>query len=78
MAERVLETMEAERELPPLIKMAFAQNGKAREGWALMTPIQRRSELFAIFGYVSPESRARRLEKALQAAAAVTERKEAD
>ena len=78
MAERVLETMEAERELPPLIKTALAQNGKAREGWGLMTPIQRRSELFAIFGYVSPESRARRLEKAMQAAVAAAERKEAE
>ena len=78
MAERVMETMEAERELPPLIKTALAQNGKARQGWALMTPIQRRSELFAIFGYLSPESRARRLDKAIQAAEAVAERKAAD
>jgi uncharacterized protein YdeI (YjbR/CyaY-like superfamily) len=77
MAERLLETIEAERELPPLIKSALAQNGKARQGWALMTPIQRRSQLMGIFYYRTPDARARRLEKALQMAAAIGEKKEA-
>jgi uncharacterized protein YdeI (YjbR/CyaY-like superfamily) len=77
MAERLLETIEAERELPPLIKSALAQNGKARQGWALMTPIQRRSQLMGIFYYRTPDARARRLEKALQMAAAIAEKKEA-
>jgi uncharacterized protein YdeI (YjbR/CyaY-like superfamily) len=75
-AERMLETMDAECELPPLIKSALAQNGRAREGWALMTPIQRRSQLFAIFYYRTPDSRARRLQKALDVAVAVAERKQ--
>jgi uncharacterized protein YdeI (YjbR/CyaY-like superfamily) len=78
MAERLLETIEAERELPPLIKSALAQNGKARQGWALMTPIQRRSQLMGIFYYRTPDARARRLEKALQMAAAIAEKKEAN
>ena len=77
-AERLMETMEAERELPPLIRSALAQNGKANKGWNLMTRIQRRSELMGIFYYSTPDARARRLEKTLQAAAAVAERKEAD
>lgn len=77
-AERLMQTMEAEQELPPLIRSAFAQNGKASRGWNLMTPTQRRSELMGIFYYRTPDARARRLEKTLQAAAAVAERKEAD
>ena len=77
-AERLMQTMEAEQELPPLIRSAFAQNGKASSGWNLMTPTQRRSELMGIFYYRTPDARARRLAKTLQAAAAVAERKEAD
>jgi uncharacterized protein YdeI (YjbR/CyaY-like superfamily) len=77
MAERLLETIEAERELPPLIKSALAQNGNARQGWTLMTPIQRRSQLMGIFYYRTPDARARRLEKALQMAAAIAEKKAA-
>jgi uncharacterized protein YdeI (YjbR/CyaY-like superfamily) len=78
LAERILETMEAEHELPPLIKSALAQNGKAARGWNLMTPTQRRSELMGIFYYRTPDARARRLEKTLHAAAAVADRKEKD
>ncbi|MBV9073287.1 MAG: DUF1905 domain-containing protein [Acidobacteria bacterium] len=77
MAERLLETMVAEIELPPLIQNGFAQNGKARRGWELMTANQRRGELMAIFYYRTPESRARRLQKVLAAAEQVAERKNA-
>jgi len=73
-AERIMETMEAERELPPLIQSAMANNGMAREGWQRMTRIQRRGELFAIFYYRTPEARMRRLQKALQAAVDVAKR----
>ena len=41
MAERLLSTMEAEIELPPLIETAFRARPKARAGWAKMTPTQR-------------------------------------
>lgn len=37
-AERLLATMEAERELPPILQIAFAQNSRAREGWERMSP----------------------------------------
>jgi uncharacterized protein YdeI (YjbR/CyaY-like superfamily) len=67
-AVRLLETMEAERELPPLIRLAFERNPKAAEGWAKMTESQRRGQLMAVFYYRTPESRARRLEKVLQMA----------
>jgi uncharacterized protein YdeI (YjbR/CyaY-like superfamily) len=65
MAERLMETMEAERELPPLIRLALARNPKAREGWNLMSPKHRRAHLLGIFYYRNPESRARRLAKAM-------------
>ena len=73
-AERLMETMEAEQELPPLIRTAFARNPVAREGWSRMTPRQQRGELMAIFYYRNPESRARRLQKTLEFAKRVGER----
>ena len=73
-AERLLETMEAEQELPPLIQTAFAHNPIAREGWSHMTPRQRRGELMGIFYYRNPESRARRLQKTVDFARQVAEK----
>jgi len=69
-AEQLLETMEAERDLPPLIKAAFAQNPEAHKGWKSMTPLARRGQLLAIFYYRNPGSRGRRLAKVLESAAA--------
>lgn len=66
LAERMMETMEAERELPPLIQVMLQHNPKAREGWELMSKTHRRSHLMGIFYYRDPESRARRLAKAVQ------------
>ena len=68
-AEQLLETMEAERDLPPLIKAAFANDPKAYAGWKKMTPLQRRGQLLGIFYYRNPDSRARRLTKAMEFAA---------
>ncbi|HEV2987102.1 MAG TPA: YdeI/OmpD-associated family protein [Candidatus Angelobacter sp.] len=67
MAERLMATMEAEIELPPVLKMAFARNPKAKVGWEKMPPSHRRFHLLGIFGTRNPESRDRRVEKALQA-----------
>ncbi len=36
-AELMLATMEGEREVPPILQAAFARDGRAREGWNLMT-----------------------------------------
>ena len=69
-AEQLLETIEAERDLPPLIKAALANDPKAHAGWKSMTPLARRGQLLAIFYYRNPDSRARRLQKVLDAAAA--------
>jgi hypothetical protein len=68
MAERMLGTMEAERELPPMIVAAFRRRPKAKTGWQKMTPTQRRMELFTVHAYKTPESRQRRIEKLCDAA----------
>jgi uncharacterized protein YdeI (YjbR/CyaY-like superfamily) len=74
-AELLLLTMEGEREVPPILQAAFARDGRAREGWKLMTATQRRGNLMAIFYYKSPESRAKRLAKVIQQAVQVAEKK---
>jgi uncharacterized protein YdeI (YjbR/CyaY-like superfamily) len=68
MAERLLATMEGERELPPVIAAAFRARPKARAGWAKMTEAQRRGELMAVFYYQTPEARQKRVEKLCDAA----------
>lgn len=65
MAELILSMQEAERELPPILEAAFTRAPLARQGWKLMTPIQRRGHLWGIFYYRSPESRQRRTDKAI-------------
>lgn len=74
MAERLLSAMEAERELPPVIARAFAHNPRAHDGWKRMSSSQRRMHLLGIFYYRNPDSQARRIEKAVQAAAEVMDR----
>jgi uncharacterized protein YdeI (YjbR/CyaY-like superfamily) len=74
-AERLLATMEAEQELPPLLQRAFAANPRARQGWEQMSPSRRRGQLLAIFYYRSPEARARRIAKVIEDAAELAERK---
>jgi uncharacterized protein YdeI (YjbR/CyaY-like superfamily) len=62
-AEWLMETMEAERELPPIMQLAFRQNPRAREKWEQMSRSHRRAHLLSIFHYREPEARARRLAK---------------
>ena len=75
LAEQLMSTMEAERELPPLLQLAFARTPRAREGWEQMSNTARRGQLLAIFYYRTPESRARRLAKVVEAAAAFAEKR---
>jgi hypothetical protein len=65
-AERLMETMEAERELPPIMQLAFRQNPKANEEWERMSSSHRRAHLFAIFYYRTPEARANRVQKCVE------------
>jgi uncharacterized protein YdeI (YjbR/CyaY-like superfamily) len=69
-AEQLLTTMEAELELPPILKAAFARDPRAFEGWQRMSPTHRRHSLLSIFHYRSPEARERRIAKMLEEAAA--------
>jgi uncharacterized protein YdeI (YjbR/CyaY-like superfamily) len=75
MAERLLAAKEAEYELPPVLLLAFEGNFMARKGWQLMSPIKRRGHLLGIFYYQSPESRARRIEKMMEEAVLIAERR---
>lgn len=68
MAERLLSAMEAEVELPPVIETAFRKHPKARVGWNKMTPLQRRTQLLAVFYYQTPDARQRRVDKLVSAA----------
>lgn len=72
--ERLLSTMEAERELPPVLQVAMAQNPKARAGWERMPPGHRRRHLLTIFYYRDPESRARQAAKAVESALAYADK----
>ena len=65
MAEILMETMEAEKELPPMIAMAFRQNPRAYEKWEQASPTFRRGNLLAFFYYRTPESRMKRLNKCI-------------
>jgi uncharacterized protein YdeI (YjbR/CyaY-like superfamily) len=76
-AEQLFSAMEAERDLPPALKLAFTRDPRALDGWNLMSPSHRRGQLIAIFYYRSPEARARRLDKVLAEAIALAEKKSA-
>jgi uncharacterized protein YdeI (YjbR/CyaY-like superfamily) len=75
-AEQLLSTMEAEQELPPILKLAFARDPRALAGWQRMSPTQRRGHLLAIFYYRTPDARDRRIAKLLEDALAFAERKQ--
>jgi uncharacterized protein YdeI (YjbR/CyaY-like superfamily) len=76
-AERLLATVEAEQELPPLLQREFARVPHALQGWQQMSASHRRGQLLAIFYYRNPESRARRVAKVAEAAAEYAEKKAA-
>ncbi len=76
-AERMLLTMEGERVTPPILEAAFQRLPKAREGWKAMTALQRRQHLLGIYGYLSPESRQKRVQKTIEEALRICERSSA-
>ena len=65
-AERLMLTMEGEKELPPVLDVAFRRVPAARKGWEAMTKAQRRSNLMAVFYYQSPEAREKRVRKVVE------------
>lgn len=74
-AEQLMATMEAELELPPILKFAFARDPRAYQGWQSMTPLQRRYYLLGIFYCRTPECRERRISQMLEDSLARLERK---
>jgi uncharacterized protein YdeI (YjbR/CyaY-like superfamily) len=66
MAERLMLAMEGEKELPPVIEVAFRRTPAARKGWEAMTATQRRSSLLAVFYYQGPEAREKRVRKLVE------------
>ena len=74
-AEQLMATMEAERELPPILKLAFAREPRALAGWQRMSPTHRRGNLLAIFYYRTPEARDRRIARIIEDALAFAARK---
>lgn len=75
-ADLLYQVMEAERgDLPPMLEAALARSTKAREGWNQLPPSHKRQHLFGIFYYRDPESRQRRIDKAIEAVLVYAERK---
>ncbi len=74
-AECLLSAMEAERELPPMLTAAFAEDARAMKGWKMMSPLQRRGHLMGIFYYRNPATRAKRIGKAMGDAARIAEKR---
>jgi len=68
MADRLMQAMEGEQEPPPVLKVAFQRQPRAREAWFALTPTQRRNHLLGIFYYETAEGRERRAEKAIEEA----------
>jgi uncharacterized protein YdeI (YjbR/CyaY-like superfamily) len=75
MAERLLLTLEGEKELPPILHTAFLRQPLARKGWEAMTAVQRRNHLLGIYYYQSAEARERRAAKAVEEALRVAKRR---
>jgi uncharacterized protein YdeI (YjbR/CyaY-like superfamily) len=65
-AERLMLTMEGEKELPPMLEVAFRRVPAARKGWEAMTKAQRRSNLMAVFHYQGPEAREKRVRRVVE------------
>jgi hypothetical protein len=73
--ECLMLAMDGEIEVPPVLQFAFRRYPDAHAGWDAMTPIQRRSQLLAIFQAQSPEARQKRADRAAAEAARVASRR---
>src|SRR5579863_6236636 len=68
LAERLMQAMEGEQEPPPVLKVIFERQPRAREAWFALTPTQRRNHFVGIFYYEKVEARNRRAMKAIEEA----------
>jgi uncharacterized protein YdeI (YjbR/CyaY-like superfamily) len=62
----LMEMRDGEENPPPILEAEFARNPRAKKGWELMPASHRRSHLWGIFYYKNPDSRARRMAKAVE------------
>jgi uncharacterized protein YdeI (YjbR/CyaY-like superfamily) len=62
----LMEMRDGEQSPPPILEAEFARNPKARLGWDLMSASHRRAHLWGIFYYKNPESKAKRMGKAIE------------
>lgn len=65
-AERLLQTMEAEQELPPMLAQRLRPVRYALAGWEQLSLSCKREFLMAIFGTRGEEARERQIEKMVQ------------
>ena len=65
-ADWLMLTMEGEKELPPVLELAFRRVPAARAGWDRMTAAQRRAHLLGVFHYRGPEARGKRVAKVVE------------
>jgi Bacteriocin-protection, YdeI or OmpD-Associated/Domain of unknown function (DUF1905) len=68
MAERLYLTMEGEFETPPILRTEFLRQPLAEGGWKALTAVQRRNNLFMIFGCRSAEARQKRVQAVIEVA----------
>jgi uncharacterized protein YdeI (YjbR/CyaY-like superfamily) len=73
-AEQVMEAMEAERELPPMMRLALNRYPGAEQAWRRLSETQRRGNLLAVFYYRTPQSRIKRMERMIEQALAAAEK----
>jgi uncharacterized protein YdeI (YjbR/CyaY-like superfamily) len=76
LAEILLAMMEGEMTPPPILLAEFAHNPKAKKGWELSPLSHKRSHLWGIFYYKSPEARSKRLAKAITMMVEYAEKKQ--
>jgi uncharacterized protein YdeI (YjbR/CyaY-like superfamily) len=65
-AEHLMETMEAEIDLPPTLHLALSRHPGAMEAWSGLSPTQRRHHLLSILHYRTPESRMNRIQRMIE------------
>jgi len=65
-AEGLMLAMEGEQTPPPILRAAFQRQPMAQDGWAAMTPTQRRNHLLGIFLAQAVNGRERRAARAIE------------
>lgn len=75
LAVTLMQMRDGEESPPPILEAEFVHNPKAWHGWEKMPPSHKRSHLWGIFYYKNPDSRRKRLQKAIDAMVAYGEKK---